>query len=234
MTLPRLFIAIDTPDHERAGSLARMIGGKAGIKLGLEFFTAHGPAGVRRVRAPGQKLFLDLKLHDIPNTVAGAVHSALALEPDLLTVHAAGGRAMMEAAAQAARASASPPVLLAVTVLTSLDEASLDEIGQRGPAAEQALRLARLAQRAGIGGAVCSAHEVGALKGALGSAFRLAVPGLRPAGTERRDDQARVMTPRDAVRLGADWLVIGRPVTAAADPAKALERILDEIAGGAP
>jgi orotidine-5'-phosphate decarboxylase len=234
MTLPPLFIAIDTADAARAASLACIIGEKAGIKLGLEFFTAHGPAGIAQVRRPGQALFLDLKLHDIPNTVAGAVRSAVALEPDLLTIHAGGGRAMMEAAEAAAHSSAMPPVLLAVTVLTSLDDASLEEAGQRGPAAEQVRRLAQLAQRAGLSGAVCSAHEIRTLKSALGPEFRLAVPGLRSQGTERRNDQARVMTPREAVRLGADWLVIGRPVTGAADPAKALDGILDEIAGAAP
>jgi orotidine-5'-phosphate decarboxylase len=158
----------------------------------------------------------------------------MALEPNLLTIHAAGGRAMMEAAAEAAHSTGAPPVLLAVTVLTSLDERALEEIGQRGPAPEQALRLAQLAQRAGIGGAVCSAHEIGTLKAGLGSDFRLAVPGLRLDGIQRRDDQARVMTPAEAVRRGADWLVVGRPVTAAPDPAQALEAILNEIAGAAP
>ena len=233
MVLPRLFVAIDTPDATRATALARIIGDKAGIKLGLEFFTANGPAGVSSVRQPGQALFLDLKLHDIPNTVAGAVRSAMALAPDLLTLHAGGGLAMMAAARAAAHAGASPPALVAVTVLTSLDEAGLTETGQRGPAGEQALRLARLAERAGLDGAVCSAHEIRLLKSALGAEFRLAVPGLRPVGAEA-GDQARVMTPGEAVRLGADWLVIGRPLTATADPAAALARILDEIEGAAP
>ena len=185
------------------------------------------------MRGRDQRLFLDLKLHDIPNTVTGAVRSALALEPNLLTVHAAGGRAMLEAAVKAAEASAAPPILLAVTVLTSLDEASLQDIGQRGPAGEQALRLARLAQHAGLHGAVCSAHEIGGLKAALGSEFRLAVPGVRPSGAAGPDDQARVTTPREAMRLGADWLVIGRPITAAADPARALDGMLEEITGAA-
>ena len=233
MVLPRLFVAIDTPDATRAAALARIIGDKAGIKLGLEFFTANGPAGVASVRRPGQALFLDLKLHDIPNTVAGAVRSALALAPDLLTLHAGGGRAMMAAAREAAHAGATPPALVAVTVLTSLDEAGLTETGQLGPAGEQALRLARLAERAGLDGAVCSAHEIRLLKSALGAEFRLVVPGLRPIGAEA-GDQARVMTPGEAVRLGADWLVIGRPLTATADPAAALARILDEIEGAAP
>ena len=229
MALPRLFIALDTPDPTRAAALADIVGETAGIKLGLEFFAANGPAGVERVRRPGQALFLDLKFHDIPNTVAGAVRSALALAPDLLTVHAAGGRAMMEAARSAIEDARSRPSLIAVTVLTSLDDAALAEIGQARPAAEQALRLARLARDAGLDGVVCSPHEIALLKTRLGSGFRLVVPGLRPSGAEA-GDQARVMTPGEAARLGADWLVIGRPVTGAPDPAAALARILDEIA----
>ncbi len=234
MALPRLFVALDTPDAARAARLARTIGIKAGIKLGLEFFAANGPAGVERVRQPGQGLFLDLKFHDIPNTVSGAVRSALALTPDLLTLHAAGGFAMLRAARDAAEAGPRPPpALLAVTVLTSLDEAELTETGQRGPAADQTLRLARLAREAGLDGAVCSAHEIGLVKAELGPRFRLAVPGLRPAGVSA-GDQARVMTPAEAMRAGADWLVIGRPVTAAPDPAAALERILKEMEEAGP
>ena len=233
MGMPRLFVAIDTADPARAAALAGVVGTRAGIKLGLEFFIANGPAGVARVRQPGQPLFLDLKLHDIPNTVAGAVRSAAPLAPDLLTLHAAGGRAMLAAAREAARDCAVPPVLVAVTVLTSLDEAGLAETGQRGPAADQALRLARLAQAAGLDGAVCSAHEIRELKSALGAKFRLAVPGLRPAGA-RSDDQARVTTPGQAARLGADWLIVGRPITGAPDPAAALVRILEEIERAGP
>jgi orotidine-5'-phosphate decarboxylase len=229
MALPRLFIALDTPDPTRAAALARIAGDAAGIKLGLEFFTANGPAGVERVRRPGQALFLDLKFHDIPNTVAGAVRSALALAPDLLTIHANGGAAMMTAARAACEAGKQRPALIGVTVLTSLDDAALEETGQRGPAAEQALRLARLARDAGCEGVVCSPHEIAVLKSDLGSGFRLVVPGLRSKGVQA-GDQARVMTPGEAARLGADWLVIGRPVTAAPDPAAALARILDEIA----
>jgi orotidine-5'-phosphate decarboxylase len=233
MALPRLFIALDTPDTTRAGDLARIVGDRAGIKLGLEFFAANGPAGVERVRRPGQALFLDLKFHDIPNTVAGAVRSALALQPDLLTVHASGGRAMLAAAREACEAVKSRPALIAVTVLTSLDDAALEETGQRAPSANQALRLARLARDAGLDGVVCSPHEIAVLKSDLGSGFRLVVPGLRPAGSEP-GDQARVMTPGEAARRGADWLVIGRPVTAAPDPSAALARILDELAKARP
>ncbi|HXV24558.1 MAG TPA: orotidine-5'-phosphate decarboxylase [Alphaproteobacteria bacterium] len=233
MSSPRLFIALDTTDRVRAQGLARAIGNRAGIKLGLEFFAANGPAGVERVRQPDQRLFLDLKFHDIPNTVAGAVRAAAALAPDLLTLHAAGGSAMLRAARDAAAGASTPPILLAVTVLTSFKEAGLAETGQRGPLGDQALRLARLARDAGLKGAVCSAHEIGSLKAELGPHFRLAVPGLRPAGASM-DDQARVMTPAEAVRAGADWLVIGRPVTAAPDPDAALARILEEMEEAGP
>jgi orotidine-5'-phosphate decarboxylase len=228
MAAPRLFVALDTPDAACAAELARAIGTRAGIKIGLEFFAANGPAGIDRVRRPGQALFLDLKFHDIPNTVAGAVRSALALEPDLITIHAAGGRAMMEAAREAAAGGRHRPALIGVTVLTSLDDAALEEAGQRGPAGDQVLRLAKLAREAGLVGVVCSGQEIAPLKKALGAQFRLLVPGLRPKGAEA-GDQARVMTPGEAARLGADWLVVGRPITAAADPAAALARILDEI-----
>jgi orotidine-5'-phosphate decarboxylase len=233
MAAPRLFVALDTPDAARAAELARAIGTRAGIKIGLEFFAANGPAGIGQVRRPGQALFLDLKFHDIPNTVAGAVRSALALAPDLITIHAAGGRTMMEAARDAAAGARTRPALIGVTVLTSLDDAALEEAGQRGPAGDQVLRLAQLARAAGLDGAVCSAHEIRPLKQALGARFRLLVPGLRPKGAEA-GDQARVMTPGEAARLGADWLVVGRPITAAPDPAAALARILGEIAGAAP
>ncbi len=233
MALPRLFVALDTADPARAAMLAHAIGETAGIKLGLEFFIANGPASVAEVRRPGQALFLDLKLHDIPNTVAGALRSALSLDPDLLTLHAAGGRAMMAAARETADQAGSTAALIAVTVLTSLDGASLVETGQHGPAAQQVMRLARLAQAAGFDGAVCSAHEIQALKSALGAEFRLVVPGLRPGGAET-GDQARVMTPGQAARLGADWLVIGRPITSAPDPAAALDRILAELEDSAP
>ncbi|HEX6103011.1 MAG TPA: orotidine-5'-phosphate decarboxylase [Alphaproteobacteria bacterium] len=233
MASPLLFVALDTPEAGRAAELARAIGTRAGIKIGLEFFAANGPAGIGQVRQPGQALFLDLKFHDIPNTVAGAVRSALALEPDLITIHAGGGRAMMEAARAAAEGAPRRPALIGVTVLTSLDDAALEEAGQRGPAADQVLRLAKLARAAGLEGVVCSAHEIRPLKQALGSSFRLLVPGLRPKGADA-GDQARVMTPGEAARLGADWLVVGRPITGATDPEAALARILDEIQEAAP
>ena len=232
--LPRLFVALDTADADAAANLARVIGDRAGIKIGLELFVALGPEGVRQVRRPGQALFLDLKLHDIPNTVAGAVRAAAELSADLLSLHASGGRAMTEAARHAARTAPATygrngPGLVAVTVLTSLDEEALAETGQSGPAGEQALRLARLAAKSGVGGVVCSAHELACLRAELGPHMRLVVPGLRPRGMAA-GDQKRVMTPGQAAALGADILVVGRPIATAADPAQALSQTLEEIA----
>jgi orotidine-5'-phosphate decarboxylase len=227
-----IFCAIDTPDRQAARTLATALGtAVGGIKLGLEFFIANGPAAVREVAA-GAPLFLDLKLHDIPNTVAGAVRSAAALQPALLTIHCAGGMAMMRAAAAARDAAAAPagrPLrLLGVTVLTSLDDDDLAATGQRGPAAEQALRLALLARDGGLDGVVCSPHEVAALRAACGPGFLLVVPGIRPAGAAAID-QKRVMSPGEALAAGADRLVIGRPITGAPDPAAAARAILREV-----
>ncbi len=196
------------------------------IKLGLEFFVANGPAGVADLG--DRRIFLDLKLHDIPNTVAGAVASVLRLRPAMLTLHACGGAAMIAAARRAADASPKPPLLLAVTVLTSLDAEALHETGVAGGPRQQVLRLARLALKAGADGLVCSAHEVAMLRDAFGAAPVLVVPGIRPAGAAA-GDQARVMTPAEAVAAGADWLVVGRPITGAADPGAAAAAILAEM-----
>ena len=229
----QLFLALDTTDVTVAAAQAQATrGAVAGLKLGLEFFVANGPAGVRQVAAP--RLFLDLKLHDIPNTVAGAVRAAAALAPELLTVHAGGGGAMLRAAADAAgeaaaKAGAARPRVVGVTVLTSLGEGDLEPVGQRGPVADQARRLAALAQRSGLDGVVCSPHEIAALRAECGSGFLLVVPGLRPSWAAA-GDQKRVMTPGEAARLGADYLVIGRPITAAADAAEAARRVAAEIA----
>ncbi len=233
----RIFCAIDTPDLARAEALARALGGAGcGIKLGLEFFAAQGPDGVRRVTAvaEGAALFLDLKFHDIPNTVAAAVRAAAPLGPRIVNVHAAGGRVMMEAARDAARegaerAGAAAPLVIAVTVLTSLDTRDLSQAGVIGSAEEQAVRLATLAHDAGLDGVVCSAHEIPALRRALGPDFVLVTPGIRPAGAEAAD-QKRVMTPGAALAAGADYLVIGRPITGAADPARAVAEIAREAA----
>lgn len=227
--MTRIFVAIDRPDAEGAAALVRQIAGQAGIKLGLEFFNASGPDAVRAV-ASGIPLFLDLKLHDIPNTVAGALRSVLSLRPRYITLHAAGGPAMLRAAAQAvASAGADRPRLLAVTVLTSMDDGDLQAVGQRGPVGDQVVRLARLARDCGIDGAICSPHEIAPLRAALGRDLVLMVPGIRPEWAAGAGDQKRVMTPREAIQAGADHLVIGRPITAASDPKAALQRITDEL-----
>ncbi len=243
----RILVAIDTPDADRAGALSRALAGHVGgIKLGLEFFNANGPDGVRRVvrAAPEetprgqpptqQRFFLDLKFHDIPNTVAGAVRSVMPLGPSILNVHAGGGAAMMKAAREAAEFQADSlgivrPMLIAVTVLTSMDDDDLAAVGQRGPAGEQVVRLARLTQEAGLDGVVCSAREIAAIRAACGPDFKLIVPGIRPAGAET-GDQKRTMTPADALAAGADFLVIGRPITGAPDPAEAADAIAAEMA----
>ena len=221
--------AIDTTDRGRARAIARAVAPHVGgLKLGLEFFCAHGPDAVREAAAGATELFLDLKLHDIPNTVAGAVRAVAPLRPAILTVHAAGGREMMRAAADAAGEHAVGMKVIAVTVLTSLDEGDLDSVGQRGPVAEQVRRLAALAQESGLDGVVCSPHEVEVLRHDRGPGFLLVVPGIRPAGVSR-GDQKRVMTPVEAIRAGADRLVIGRPIAAASDPAAAAAAIAQEL-----
>lgn len=232
MTAERIFCAIDTSDLDAALTLAELLSGEVGgLKLGKEFFTAHGPNGVAKIAATGHRIFLDLKFHDIPNTVAGAVCSSAALGVYMLTIHASGGAEMMRAAVEAAKAgTGTPPLILAVTVLTSLDEGDLAAIGQTGSVAEQVSRLAALAKSAGVDGAVCSPLEIATLKPALGADFALVVPGVRPDWAAS-DDQKRVMTPGDAVAAGADYLVIGRPITRADDPVSAARRIADELSG---
>jgi len=191
------------------------------VKLGLEFFAANGPAGVEAIARLGLPVFLDLKLHDIPNTVGKAVQALASLSPAVLTVHAAGGRAMLEAAREAAPASTK---VVAVTVLTSLDQSDLEQCGVGGEPTEQVTRLAALARRSGVDGIVCSGVEVAAARRAWPTGY-FVVPGLRPAGSEI-GDQKRVVTPRQARDDGASILVIGRPITAADDPAQALQAIV--------
>ena len=219
-----VFVAIDTTDIGHAAALiAATAPHVGGIKLGLEYFCARGPDGVRAL-AEGHRLFLDLKLHDIPNTVAGAVRAVAPLGPDLLTIHASGGTAMMRAAVAAASETSPGMRLIGITVLTSFDDGDVVAVGQRGPVRDQALRLAALAQQCGLDGVVCSAHEVSALRTACGPDFTLIVPGIRPDGSAV-GDQKRVMTPPEAMAAGASHLVIGRPITAAADPAQAARMI---------
>lgn len=228
-----VFAALDTTDLARAKQLAAMVTPHVGgLKLGLEFFLAQGLANTATV-AGASPLFLDLKLHDIPNTVAGAVRAIAALKPEFLTIHAAGGPAMMRAAvAEAAEAAAKGGhriKLLGVTVLTSLDDGDLEAVGQQGPAAAQVRRLALLARTCGLDGVICSPFEVAALRAELGPDFQLVVPGIRPAGAAA-GDQKRVMGPREAIDAGASRLVIGRPITDAPDPAAAARAIAASLA----
>ena len=216
-----IFVAIDTPDLDRAKTIAKAVKRHAGgLKLGLEFFAANGPDGVNEIGHIGLPIFLDLKLHDIPNTVAKAIQALRPLEPAVLTVHGAGGRSMLEEAKAAAPAATK---VVAVTVLTSLDEDDLAATGVKGKPHEQVERLAALAKSAGLDGIVCSGNEVKAARKAWTNGF-FVVPGIRPAEGDSAD-QKRVMTPRAAMDAGASILVIGRPVTGASDPDEALRSI---------
>lgn len=226
-----LICAIDTPDIETAKRLATCVAPHVGmIKLGLEFFTRHGPDAVRQVTREGDvPFFLDLKFHDIPNTVAGAVRSALVLAPAMLTLHACGGAEMMRAAAGAATEEAdkrgiTKPALLGVTVLTSMNEPDLQSIGVGKELERQVEDLATLAQHSGLDGIVCSPQEAARLRELCGTVFLLVTPGVRPAFAEV-GDQKRVMTPQQALQAGADYLVVGRPITQAEDPATAAKAL---------
>jgi orotidine-5'-phosphate decarboxylase len=219
--LSPIYVALDTPDIDRALEIAEAVRGHAGgVKLGLEFFSAHGPEGVRRVGELGLPIFLDLKLHDIPNTVAKATAALAPLHPAILTVHAAGGREML----RAAKAAAGPATkVVGVTVLTSLDDSDLAAAGVSGSPADQVARLAALARDSGVDGIVCSGAEVAAARVAWADGF-FVVPGVRPAGADV-GDQKRVVTPAQALGDGASVLVIGRPITGAADPGQAAAEI---------
>ena len=228
----RIVAALDTADLSRAEALAEALAPpRCGVlKVGLELFGAAGPEAVRRIgaRAP---VFLDLKLHDIPNTVSGAVRALLPLRPAMLTLHAAGGGAMVQAAREAVQeAGEARPLLLAVTVLTSLDAGALARTGVADPPEAQVLRLARLALDNGADGLVCSPREAAAIRAEFGASPVLVVPGVRPAGSAA-GDQARTATPAEAVAAGADWIVLGRPLTGAADPAAAAASIAAELPG---
>lgn len=211
-----IYCAIDRPDLPGAVALARaLVGAVGGLKVGLKLFVATGPEGARAVIAEGLPVFLDLKLHDIPNTVAGAVRAACALRPAMLTLHAAGGAAMLRAAVDAA--GPERPWLLGVTLLTSLAQADLATIGIARATGEHVLRMAELCASCGLDGVVCSPHEIAALRRRFGADLRLVVPGIRGAA-DGLGDQRRTMPAADALALGADVLVVGRPITAAADP----------------
>ncbi len=225
-----IFCALDTSDLTQAIAWARAVRPfVGGLKVGLEFFNANGPQGVTRIVDMGLPVFADLKLHDIPNTVAGGIASALSMGISIVNVHAAGGAAMMRTAADAAaRMGAGRPKIIGVTVLTSLDQSDLTATGIAGSPSDQVLRLATLARDSGLDGVVCAAHEIQMLRRELGDAFMLIVPGIRPVGSTM-GDQKRVMTPSQGLALGADILVIGRPITSATDPAAAARAIRDEL-----
>jgi orotidine-5'-phosphate decarboxylase len=226
----RLIVALDVPTIAQARELASQLRGVCRwVKVGLELYLIAGNAIVKELTSQGYSVFLDLKFHDIPNTVAGAVRSATSVGASLLTIHAAGGPAMLTAAAEAAAASSNSARLLAVTVLTSMDQSQLAAIGISESPADQVLRLARVAKQSGIPGLVCSAEEVQTLREELGLEVQLVTPGIRPMGSVI-GDQKRVATPAAAIRAGASALVVGRPITQAKDPARAAETILAEIA----
>jgi len=229
--MTKLIIALDTSNINQAVAWAHKLRDHCEVfKLGLEFFTANGPDGVARISA-FRPVMLDLKLHDIPNTVAGAVRAACELNSRFITVHASGGGAMIRAARMASqsRGAEQQPLILAVTVLTSLDDDALDSIGFKYGVVPTVTRLANIAMFHGADGIVCSPHEVAALRSELGPYAILVVPGIRLAGAET-DDQARTMTPREAAVAGADYIVVGRPITRAADPVAAAIIVQTEIA----
>ncbi|MCU0241325.1 MAG: orotidine-5'-phosphate decarboxylase [Vicinamibacteria bacterium] len=226
-TQDRLIVALDVAEPDEASRLVELLAGRVGMfKIGSQLFTLAGPDFVHRLTGRGLKVFLDLKYHDIPNTVANAVSAASRLGVSLIDVHALGGSAMMEAAVGALPAMASR--LLAITILTSHNEHSLAELGLAGPIADAVPRLALLAQAAEVDGVVASPHEVGAIRAACGADFLIVTPGIRPAGSQA-GDQSRITTPAAALRAGADYIVVGRPIIEAADPLAAAEAIVAEM-----
>lgn len=227
---PRVIVALDFPAVEPAREFVRRLDPTlCRLKVGKELFTRSGPHLVEEFVGLGYGVFLDLKFHDIPNTVAGACRAAADLGVWMINVHASGGRRMMEAAREALEAAARRPLLIAVTVLTSLDEAELHEVGFSGSLAHNVHHLAALARAADLDGVVCSPREAGTLRARLGDSFCLVTPGVRPASV-KHDDQRRVMTPGEAIHEGAHYLVIGRPVTQAPDPTDVLRRISRDVA----
>lgn len=236
MSADRLLVALDVESGARALQLADALKGVAdGLKVGSRLFTLEGPPLVKALVARGARVFLDLKFHDIPNTVAQAVDAAVQTGAWMIDVHASGGSAMMQAAAKAAREAAAragrtPPLMIAITVLTSMDDAALRETGVERALLQQVVALARAAQTAGLDGVVCSPHEIAPIRQACGTDFTIVTPGIRgaAAGTEK-NDQMRTMGPAEAVRAGANYLVVGRPIIAAPDPRVAAQRIVEEL-----
>lgn len=233
--MDQLLIALDVDSGERALALADALRGVAGgFKIGKRLFTSEGPAVVRALVERGDRVFLDLKFHDIPNTVAQAVAAAAALGVWMVNVHASGGTAMMRAAADgAASAGGTAPIVIAVTVLTSMNGAVLSEVGVHAPVLDHVVRLAQLAQAAGLDGVVASPQETAVIRRECGARFAIVTPGIRggAASTAGKDDQERTMTPAEAIAAGASYIVVGRPIIAAADPRATAERVAAEMGG---
>jgi len=227
-----ILVALDVESAAKAVELANLLRGSVGgFKIGKQLFTAAGPAMVRELTSRGDRVFLDLKFHDIPNTVAGAVQSAVSTGAWMVNVHCSGGSAMMKAAADAATNAAAKtsqprPLVIGVTVLTSMNDDALKEIGVGAPMLDHVVHLAKLARASGLDGVVASPQEVRAIRQACGPDFQIVTPGIRPADQQGKDDQARTMTPAEAIEAGATYLVIGRPIAAAPDPKSAAEKIL--------
>jgi orotidine-5'-phosphate decarboxylase len=228
----RIIVALDVDSRAEALNLVNQLRGRVALfKIGSQLFTSEGPELVREIVRHGERVFLDLKFHDIPNTVSKAVLAAATLGVSMLTLHTGGGLTMMSAAANALKQKPDldkRPQLLGVTLLTSLADADLVQVGVNGDVASHVTRLARLAEQAGLDGVVASPSELGLLRGQLGSAMKIVTPGIRPTGSET-NDQSRIATPAAALQAGADYLVIGRPITASSDPAASLEKILSEL-----
>ena len=223
----KIIVALDAPDLSSALALAEPLAGEGCVfKIGLQLFTAVGPSIVKEIQSLGARVFLDLKFHDIPNTAREAVASAVALGVDMTTIHLAGGPAMVSAAVKAAESSKT--LVLGVTVLTSMDDTTLDLVGIRHPATDQVLRLTEMGANCQLRGVVASPHEITPLREEFGHSLVIVTPGVRPAGSAL-DDQRRVMTPGEAIRCGADYLVIGRPITSARSPRDAFLQILGEV-----
>jgi len=229
MQKSKVIVALDYPDAQSAMKLVeQLVPDLCRLKVGKELFTRAGPALVETLAARGFDVFLDLKFHDIPNTVASACEAASELGVWMLNVHALGGERMLQAAKEGVSRAGHSPLLIAVTILTSMDETELASVGLSGSPQDNVLRLARLAQQSGLDGVVCSSREATVLREQLGTGFSLITPGIRPAGSQA-DDQRRVMTPVDAIKNGSDYLVIGRPVTRADDPVSVLRTINSDL-----
>ena len=230
-----ILVALDVDSAAKAIALADTLrGAVGGYKIGKQLFTAAGPAVVHELTSRGDRVFLDLKFHDIPNTVAGAVQSAVATGAWMVNVHASGGSAMMKAAAEAATTAAAAlgrprPLVIGVTVLTSMTDAALAEVGVARPVLEQVVHLARLAKQSGLDGVVASPQETAAIRAACGPDFQIVTPGIRPADQQGKDDQARTLTPAEAMKAGSTYLVIGRPITGAPDPREAAKQLFASL-----